>query len=314
LGSVSDHSHHARAGLAYGLFAYGWWGLVPAYFKLVAHVPPPVVLAHRVVWSVALLAVIVTIQRRDTELFGTLLQRRLMLTLAGSTIAVGLNWLTFIYAVSVNRVLEASLGYFITPLFTVALAIIFLKERLRPAQAAALLIAAAGVILLAVRGGQVPWLALALALTFSTYGLLRKIAPVGPVIGLTVETSLLLPFGIGMIAWNFTRGAGPALSTTTYVWLLLAGVVTTVPLLAFAAAARRLRLSTLGFLQYVGPMGQFLLAVLAYGEPFTRVHAASFGLIWLALLIYSISSLQGYRATESRQRGLLDASVTPVPE
>jgi chloramphenicol-sensitive protein RarD len=225
-----------------------------------------------------------------------------------------LNWLTFIYAVSVNRVLEASLGYFITPLFTVALAVVFLKERLRRAQAAALLIAAAGVVLLAVRGGQMPWLALALALTFSTYGLLRKIAPVGPVSGLAVETSLLLPLSVALIAWDVARGTGPALSTITYGWLMLAGVVTTVPLLAFAAAARRLRLSTLGFLQYVGPTLQFLLAVLAFGEPFTRVHAASFALIWLALLIYSISSLQGYRATEVTRRELLEGSLTALPE
>ena len=189
------------------MFAYGWWGLVPAYFKLVAHVPPMMVLAHRVVWSVALLVIIVAIQRRRDELLGTLLQRRVMLTLAGSTVAVALNWLTFIYAVSVNRVLEASLGYFVTPLFTVVLAIVFLKERLRFAQAAALLIAVAGVILLAVRGGQVPWLALALALTFSTYGLLRKIAPVGPVVGLTVETTLMLPMGIGLITWDLASGA-----------------------------------------------------------------------------------------------------------
>ena len=296
------------------MFAYGWWGLVPAYFKLVAHVPPMMVLAHRVVWSVALLVIIVAIQRRRDELLGTLLQRRVMLTLAGSTVAVALNWLTFIYAVSVNRVLEASLGYFVTPLFTVVLAIVFLKERLRFAQAAALLIAVAGVILLAVRGGQVPWLALALALTFSTYGLLRKIAPVGPVVGLTVETTLMLPLGVGVITWDLALGAEPRLSTTTYGWLLLSGVVTTAPLLAFAAAARRLRLSTLGFLQYLGPTLQFLLAVLAYDEPFTHVHAVSFGLIWLALLIYSISSLQGYRAGEARQKQLLDVPVTAVPE
>jgi chloramphenicol-sensitive protein RarD len=296
------------------LFAYGWWGLVPAYFKLVAHVPPIMVLAHRVVWSVALLVIIVALQRRWDDLRATLRSRRLMLTLCGSTVAVALNWLTFIYAVSVNRVLEASLGYFITPLFTVVLAMVFLKERLRTVQAAALLIAAAGVVLLAVRGGHVPWLALALALTFSTYGLLRKIAPVGPVVGLTVETTLMLPLGVGLIAWDLTRAAGPVLSTTTYGWLLLSGVITTAPLLAFAAAAQRLRLSTLGFLQYLGPTLQFLLAVLRYNEPFTHVHAVSFGLIWLALLIYSISSLQGYRAGGTREKQLLEVPVTAVPE
>ena len=151
MSSSSDQPRHARAGLAYGLIAYGWWGLVPAYFKLVAEVPALLVLAHRVVWSVVLLVVIVAVQHRWGELRETLRSRRVMLTLTCSTVAVALNWLTFIYAVSANRVLEASLGYFITPLFTVALAVIFLKERLRAAQAVALATAAAGVVLLAVR-------------------------------------------------------------------------------------------------------------------------------------------------------------------
>ena len=258
--------------------------------------PALLVLAHRVVWSVVLLAVIVAVQHRWGELRETLRSRRVMLTLTCSTVAVALNWLTFIYAVSANRVLEASLGYFITPLFTVALAVIFLKERLRATQAVALAMAAVGVVLLAVRGGQVPWLALALALTFSTYGLLRKVAPVGPVIGLTVETALLLPLSVAMVGWSLTAAARPEISTATYGWLLLAGVITTVPLLAFAAAARRLRLSTLGFLQYVGPTLQFLLAVLAYGEPFTPTHVISFSCIWAGLAIFTASSVRGYRA------------------
>ena len=296
MSSSSDQPRHARAGLAYGLIAYGWWGLVPAYFKLVAEVPALLVLAHRVVWSVVLLAVIVAVQHRWGELRETLRSRRVMLTLTCSTVAVALNWLTFIYAVSANRVLEASLGYFITPLFTVALAVIFLKERLRATQAVALAMAAVGVVLLAVRGGQVPWLALALALTFSTYGLLRKVAPVGPVIGLTVETALLLPLSVAMVGWSLTAAGTPEISTATYGWLLLAGVITTVPLLAFAAAARRLRLSTLGFLQYVGPTLQFLLAVLAYGEPFTPTHVISFSCIWAGLAIFTASSVRGYRA------------------
>jgi len=308
LNARDEHARQARIGLAYGLLAYGWWGLVPAYFKLVAHVPPPLVLAHRVVWSVTLLAVIIALQHRWDELRAAVRSRRLMLTLVASTVAVGLNWLTFIHAVSIKRVLEASLGYFITPLFTVALAMVFLKERLRPAQAAALVIAAAGVILLAARGGQVPWLALALAVTFSTYGLLRKIAPVGPVIGLTVETTLLLPLALSLIGSRIARDVGPALSSTTYTWLLLAGVVTTVPLLAFAAAARRLRLTTIGFLQYVGPMLQFLLA-LWFGEPFTSIHAASFGLIWLALALFTIDSVRAYR---TRATPTIDM-VSPAP-
>ncbi|MGB7156501.1 MAG: EamA family transporter RarD [Tepidisphaeraceae bacterium] len=291
-----DHARHARAGLAYGLFAYGWWGLVPIYFKAVAHVPPLVVLAHRVVWSVVFLAAIVALQHRWGELRAVVRSRRLMLTLVASTIAVALNWLIFIDAVSDGRVLEASLGYFINPLLTVALAIVFLKERLRPMQAVALAIAAAGVVVLTVRTGQMPWVALLLALTFGTYGLLRKVAPVGPLVGLTVETTLLLPMGLVFAIVQLAHDVGDrAVMWRSYPLLLLAGVVTAVPLLSFAAAARRLRLTTLGFLQYVGPTLQLLLA-LWYGESFTATHAVSFGAIWLALVVFTIDSVRAYQA------------------
>ncbi len=220
----SPDRRRARAGLVYALIAYLWWGFVPIYFKLVAHVPPLVVLAHRVMWSVVFLAAIITLQRRWRETRVALRSRRLLLTLAGSTVFIALNWLVFIYAISTNRLLQASLGYFINPLLTVALAIIFLKERLRAAQAIALAIAAAGVIMLAVRTGQTPWLALSMALTFGCYGLLRKIAPVTPLAGLMIETTLLLPMALAVAVWHpmHDSGGDGSMPSHTYPLLMLA--------------------------------------------------------------------------------------------
>jgi chloramphenicol-sensitive protein RarD len=317
LQSTDDQSRHARAGLAYGLIAYGWWGLVPIYFKAVAHVPPLAVLAHRVVWSVAFLAIVIAAQRRWREVLAVLRDRRMMLTLIGSTVMVSINWLLFIYAISINQVLQSSLAYFINPLLFVAMAVVLLKERLRAAQVVAIVIAAAGVLYLTTRGGQVPWLALGMAGSFAMYGLLRKVAPVSPLVGLTVETLLLFVPAVVVAGWYVARdGTGAGMDARTYLLLVLAGIITTVPLLAFAAAARRLPLATMGFLQYVAPTGQFLLAVYRYGEPFTRTHAISFGCIWAGLAIFSISSLHDYRTrAAARAEGEeLGVPVTPLPE
>ncbi len=318
-----DNSHHTRAGLVYGLIAYGWWGLVPIYFKAVAHVPPVAVLAHRVVWSVVFLTVVIAAQRRRSEVVAAVRDRRMLLTLVASTVMVSLNWLLFIYAITVNQILQSSLAYFINPLLFVALAVVVLKERLRFAQVVAIAVAAAGVLYMTARGGQVPWLALGMATSFAAYGLLRKVAPVSPLVGLTVETTLLLPPALGVAAWFLWRDAAAGtLGAGTFALLVLAGIITTVPLLAFAAAARRLPLATIGFLQYIAPTGQFLLAVLLYGEPFTTTHAISFGCIWTALAIFSASSLQEYRRRASLNAGYAAAAgagtaaapVTPLPE
>ncbi len=300
----------------YGLIAYGWWGLVPVYFKAVAHVPPLAVLAHRVVWSVAFLAIVIAMQRRWREVIATLRDRRMMLTLIGSTVMVLINWLLFIYAISAKQLLQSSLGYFINPLLFVAMAVVLLKERLRAAQVVAILIAAAGVMYLTTRGDGVPWLALGMATSFAIYGLLRKVAKVSPVVGLTVETSLLFVPAIVVAGWYLARdGMGGGMDAQTYLLLVLSGIITTVPLLAFAAAAHRLPLTTMGFLQYVAPTGQFLLAVFLYDERFTRTHAISFGCIWTGLVIVSISSLRGYRARGvARQDENANAPVTVLPE
>jgi chloramphenicol-sensitive protein RarD len=294
---AEERPDHARAGLLYGLAAYGLWGLVPLYFKAIVQVPPAETLAHRVVWSVVFLAGVLSLTGRWPDLVRCFRSRPLLLILLASTLLIGLNWFVFIYAVSQRQVLETSLGYFITPLVNVLLGMVFFGERLRPRQWLALTLAAGGVLILAVAAGQVPWIALTLAVSFGTYGLLRKMAPIDGLISLAVETLLLFPAAVGFLgflAWDDAISWG-AIDRTTDVLLPLSGVVTTVPLLCFGAAARRLRLSTLGFLQYLSPSLAFLLAVGPFGEPFTTEQMASFGCIWTALAIYSADSVLAYR-------------------
>ncbi len=316
MSSPDDQSRRTRAGLAYGLLAYGWWGIVPLYFKAVAHVPPPVVLAHRVVWSVVFLSIVIAAQRRGSEVLAVVRDRRTMLTLIGSTVMVSINWLLFIYAISINQVLQSSLGYFINPLLFVAMAVVLLKERLRAAQIVAIVVAATGVLYLTARGEGVPWLALGMAGSFAVYGLLRKVAKVSPVVGLMVETLLLFIPAVIVAGWYAAHdGAAAATNSRTYGLLVFGGIITTVPLLAFAAATQRLPLATMGFLQYIAPTGQFLLAVFLYDERFTAAHAISFGCIWTGLVIFSISSFRGYRARGvARNDEDAAAPVTVLPE
>ena len=290
----------AEIGLAYGIIAYAWWGLIPIYFKLVAHLPPLSVLAHRVVWSFVFLAVLVALLRRQWgELRQLMRSRSTLAILAVSTVLLATNWGVFIYAVSKKLVLQSSLGYFIVPLVSVALAMTVLKERLRPWQLFGLALAAVGVAILTVVRGGLPLIALTIAFSWSGYALLRKIAHAGPLIGVAVETAMLTPVAAAYILWRSAAG-GPEsadhFAAGDYALLMLAGVVTALPLLWFTAAARRLRLSTVGFLQYLAPTGQFLLAVFAYNEPFGGGNLVGFSFIWAALAVYSIDSLRAYRA------------------
>lgn len=286
----------AEVGLAYGLGAYLWWGFIPLYFKLVAHLPPLAVLGHRVLWSFVFLAVLIAFTSAWGELGATLRDRRTLIMLGISTVLLAINWGIFIYAVSAKQVIQASLGYFINPLVSVALGIVFLKERLRPWQVLGLLAAAAGVAVLTITRGQLPWIALALACSFGGYGLVRKLAHVGPLIGVGVETAMLVPIAAAYVAFVHAGDGIPAFASSDLVLLSISGVVTVLPLLWFTAATRRLRLSTMGFLQYVGPTCQFLLAVLAFDERFSTGTLAGFSLIWSACVIYSVDSLRAYRA------------------
>jgi chloramphenicol-sensitive protein RarD len=288
-----DHSVR-RAGLLYGLGAYLVWGVMPLYFKALAHVSALEIVAHRVVWSLVFLAALVTIGRRWAAIREAVKTSRVLLTLIVSTILIGINWLTFIYAVVSGHVLEGSLGYYLNPLVNVLLGVVLLKEKLTRAQAFAAFLAAAGVAALAAGAGSGLWISLTLAASFALYGFLRKVVAVDSLEGLSIETALLTPLALGWIVWLSSHGTGAfaTVNVTTDVLLILGGAVTAIPLLMFTAAARRLPYSTLGFLQYVAPSLQFLLAVLAFGEPLTTAHIVCFGAIWAALAIFSFEGVR----------------------
>jgi chloramphenicol-sensitive protein RarD len=256
-------------------------------------VPPTEVVAQRVLWSVLFLAGLILIRRRWTQLRSALGNPKALRILALSALLIGANWLIYIWAIGARHVLETSLGYFLNPLVNVVMGVVLLKERLTRAQGLAVGLAALGVSVLAIGASAGLWISLSLAGTFATYGLLRKIAPVDSLEGLMVETILLAPLAALYLLWLGGQG-GMAFGTELGLSLLLAlgGVVTAVPLLLFAAGARRLRYSTLGLLQYVAPTIQFLLAVLAYGEPLTTAHLICFALIWTGLAIYATDSLR----------------------
>ncbi len=284
-----DSDRQSARGVAYGLAAYLWWGLCPLYFKAVSHVPAAEVLAHRIFWSLALLTLLLARRGDLGAAWRAARQPRLLLALAATTLLVAANWFIFIWAVANARVLEASLGYFINPLVNVVLGMLLLRERLRHLQWASVALAAAGVVVLGVKLGGVPAISLALAISFGLYGLVRKVIAVGGMAGLAIETALLTPAALGAFWWWHGRGdlVFGGLDRATDLLLVASGLVTALPLVWFANAARRLRYATVGFLQYTAPTLQFLLAVAVFGEPLSRVRLLSFALIWIALALYS---------------------------
>ena len=303
----------ARLGVLYGLAAYGMWGIFPLFFKaLFAYQATPLeILAHRAIWSFLFLAVIVTAQHRWPELIAAFRTPRVLGMLAASTLLIAVNWLAFLWAVSSGQVMQSSLGYFLTPLANVALGVIVLRERLRLGQIAGIVLAAIGVLVMAMAGGTFPWIALTLAVSFAFYGLCRKTVAVDSLIGLTAETLLMTPVGIAGVIWLEATGNAPADGWRVYTLLVAAGVATAIPLLFFAASARRLKFVTIGFLQYLGPTLQFLVALFAFGEKFDSVRQVSFGFIWAAVAIYVADSLWAYRAGSKQPR--LKDSVAEMP-
>ena len=276
-----------RIGVAYALAAFFAWGLNPFYFKAVAHIPAVEILGHRIVWSMLFLLPLVLYARQWPQVTRALTNRKTLATLAATSIIVGVNWLLYIHTVEVDRMLEASLGYYMNPLVNALLGRLFLFERLTRAQAVAVLLAAAGVLNLAIAYGEVPWLGLGLAGTFAVYGLLRKIVAVEALPGLFIETMMLFPFAAGALL--IFGGSFGAIDRTTDLLLILAGPVTSLPLLWFTSAARRLKLSVLGFFQFISPSCQFLIAVFAFGEHFGRAHYVTFALIWIAIAVFTLA-------------------------
>lgn len=293
-----SRADRSLTGAAFALGAFLTWGLNPIYFKAVGHVPASEILAHRVAWCFVLLAVVLIVTRRIGALLRDLAPRRTRLLLLLSTALICANFLTFIHAVLVDRLIESSLGYFLNPIVNVFLGVLFLGERLRRGQLLALALAFTGVAWLIVDHGHLPWITLVLAFSFGTYGLVRKVAKVEAVGGLAVECGLVFLPCVAFIAWRAWEGSGSFLTGDTQASVLLpiSGAVTAVPLVLFAAATKRLTLTAVGFFQYLAPTGQLLLAVLAYGEVFTRAHAVAFGFIWSALAVFTVESLRHRRA------------------
>jgi chloramphenicol-sensitive protein RarD len=289
-------SEDSRRGYAAGVAAYALWGVLPIYFKAVESVPAISIVAHRVLWSIPLLFALLLIAGRTGEVRAAIRDRRTLLLLLTTTVLIAVNWLLYVYAVTTGHILAGSLGYYLNPLANVVLGRFVLKERLSWLQWAAVAIAALGISALLGGARDQLWISLTLCFSFATYGLLRKIASVDSVAGLTVETAIILPLALAWLAWSAAAGEqsfGTDLGETGL--LMLAGLVSTTPLLLFTAAARRLPYSTLGMLQFLAPTLQFLLAVGIYGEPFTRAHAIAFGAIWTALILYIVALARAAR-------------------
>jgi chloramphenicol-sensitive protein RarD len=283
-------------GILYAACAYVLWGLFPLYFSHLSAVPATEVLVHRVVWSLVFVIAVLAWRRQWAWLAPTLRQPRVLGAFVASALLLSCNWLTYIWSVNHGHVVDASLGYFITPLVNVLLGYTVLHERPRRLQWAALTLAMGGVLWLTVAAGQLPWIALVLAASFGGYGLLRKIAPLGALEGLSLETMLLAPPALVALVLWWGRGPAsfPSPDLATNLWLIGVGPLTAVPLLLFAAGARRISMTTLGLLQYIGPSIQFALGVWLFNEPFGGQRLLGFGLIWAALLVYS---LDGWRVS-----------------
>jgi chloramphenicol-sensitive protein RarD len=270
---------------------------LPIYFKWLARVSPLDIVAHRIVWSLLFLAVLLAATRGWSQVRAGVRHRRTLALLFTTSVLIAINWLLYVYAVTSGNILAGSLGYYLNPLMNILLGRFILKERLTGLQWTAVAIAASGVSVLAAGAGTTLWISLTLCVTFATYGLLRKVASVDAVAGLSIETAILFPVALGWLAFGFAAGRPVLGSNDEEMWLLgLAGIASTTPLLLFTAAARRLRYSTLGMLQFLAPTAQFLIAVAVYDEQFSRAHAIAFGAIWIALLLYVISLVRDFRA------------------
>ena len=296
-------------GIFYGVGAYLLWGLLPIFWKSLHHVPALEILAHRMVWSLAFVVILLAAQGHWRWLMPVLRNGRVLLTFTVSALLLSLNWFIYIWAVNAGHIVETSLGYFINPLLNVLLGMLFLKERLRPGQLAAIIVAVIGVLYLTLHYGSLPWIALTLAGSFGIYGLLRKTAALNSLEGLTLETLVLFPPALAYLVYLELVGSAAFghISLATTFLLIAGGIATALPLLLFASGARRVTLTLMGILQYIAPTMQFLIGVFLYHEPLDRYRLIGFSLIWLALAIYSLEGvLRSGRAARLR-------AVAPKP-
>jgi chloramphenicol-sensitive protein RarD len=299
IGSLSWRTvNESRRGFVYGVVAYGFWGVVPVFWKQLANVDPVEQLAHRAVWGLVVLVAIAGLSGHWPAVREGARDRKTLAAMALSGALLALNWGLFVFAVATDHLLDASLGYFMNPLVSVALGTLVLRERLGRLQWLAIGLAVVGVATMTWYAGRLPWIAVVLAFSFGLYGLVRKTARVDSLAGATIETALMAPIAIAFLVRAALAGDGALghADVATHILLVATGIVTAGPLLLFTGAARRLPLATIGFLQYLAPSGQFLLAVLVYDEPFASAKLAAFTCIWLALAVFSIDAWRRFRA------------------
>ncbi|WP_425061319.1 EamA family transporter RarD [Sporomusa carbonis] len=284
--------------------AYMLWGILPIYWKLVSEVPAHEILAHRIFWSfIFMLCVVIFVNRKKpilTEMRQVIAEPKKLLAVTMGSMLISLNWFLYIWAVNSDRVIETSLGYYINPLFSVLLAVIVLKERLSYWQIIAVFLAMIGVLNMTVHFGAIPWVALLLAVTFGLYGLCKKMANITAITSITLETLVMTPFAFLYLVYVNVQGAGYLLDFSgTSGFLIGTGIVTAVPLLLFAHGANKLSLTVLGFIQYLSPTIALMLGIFLYHEPFTKIHLVSFGFIWVALGLFSLSKTELFMQIES---------------
>jgi chloramphenicol-sensitive protein RarD len=293
---IDESTRQHTQGLIYTTVAFSAWGVLPFYWKILDAVPAGEILAHRIIWSFVFTSMILMIRKKmpPTRIAKQVISRRMLCL---SAVLIGTNWFTYVYAVNSDRLVEASMGYYINPLLSVVLGIIVLKERLNILQMMAFLIACAGVLYLTIDYGRFPWIAVLLACAFALYGLFKKTMEVEPLPGLMLETLYLSPIALGIIFYGLITDKGVLfrVSLRTDFLLILAGVVTVMPLYWFAQGARRIPLSSVGFLQYIAPTLMLIIGIFAFREPFTKAHLVSFGLVWFALALYSVTLIKKTR-------------------
>ena len=287
--SQSSAELNQSRGALFAVLAFAWWGLSPLYFKWVSHIAPLEILANRVVWSFVLVSALLWLSYKAAGVVDILKSRKKLLAMLASSLLIALNWLTFIWAVSEEKVLEASMGYYINPLVSIFLGMLFLKERLIRVQWIALSLAAIGVAIQVVALGYLPWVTLILAFTFGFYGLMRKLVPTDAYTGLWFETAMVTPIALGYLLW--IEGGALSVSNLEFGKLFLSGVVTTAPLIWFAIAAKHLPLTSLGFIQYLAPTIALILATQVFGEELNWIKALTFVFIWAALILLIVHSL-----------------------
>ena len=299
-GGVSAGASDDSRGIAYAALAYVLWGIVPIYWRLLDGVPPFELTVHRIVWCALFVMIVALLRRRLGHLRQILRNPRLLGTITLTSLLISVNWTVYIYCVASRQLVEASLGYYINPLISVGLGVIFLGERMSRLRLVAIVLATGAVAAKAISLGHFPWIAPVLAFSFGFYGYFRKLAPVDALDGLLVETWIMLPISSGLLVYWYLLGeaAFPSADLTRDALLILGGAITAVPLALFAAGARRIRLSTLGFMQYLSPSITLLLAVFGFGEKFTRLDAVAFGCVWAALCLVALES----RVTRVRLR------------